>query len=325
MRLAIADGVKPYCILSSSGLPCGINSSGQPNLSTAVSFHVLVTDYLLVAADGAVVRTNQPAHVPVTAYSVGGVSSLEFLLEWPCAHLTNVVIEPVPHTSLSLVDQGPCARLVIVEADAGHELLGTRPVANIGFTAISTRSTVVSLVLTQASAINLAGSNVATVVTAPGRIVIVAAEPLLEARRGPNAQRLLTLYGIPGASYQIIWTNALPFTASPWPLAWRVGLADMSETFHVTDWSTNGLPLFFHAYEFTAQAPIAEVVQPAGQPGDVILFGEPGATYTLEQTADPTRQGGWMFVQNVTLITSFQRLEGLVPAGQTLLFRARKL
>jgi hypothetical protein len=295
--------------------------TGRPPLSDSSSFTVFVTDYLALGAGRAVVRTNHSTNVLLTVYSSGGVSSLDFSLAWPCDKLTNVGLIPVSGVTFSLADPDGCSRRVTADLSDPGGLIGTADIGSIWVTGIATQSAFAFLELAQASAINLSGSNVPTVVTYAGRVVVVAREPLLEAERHANGGKFLTLYGIPGSSYQLLWTNALPRYRSGWPQAWRVGLSEPWETTEVvSDWPY----LFFDAYEFTADPPLLEVQPPANQLlGDLLLFGIPKASYKIESTTDLSGQSGWgIFLPRVTLETSFQLIEGVVPSNPPRRFRA---
>jgi hypothetical protein len=138
-----------------------------------------------------------------------------------------------------------------------------------------------------------------------------------------GAQRLVKfrLVNTGGAETTAVLTNG--------EISWKPGkdwaTSNVLFTVTVTDWSTSFPTVFFHAHEFVAEEPLVEVYPAEGQPGDVVLYGVPGVTCVVEQTTDPTGATGWVFVQTVTLANAFQRLEGLVPAGQTQFFRTRKL
>jgi hypothetical protein len=206
--------------------------------------------------------------------------------------------------------------VVCVGVCPGQALVATEKVAELHFTTLPNNSALVPLRLLEVTALRDIGLPVDRVAGRDGRVVIIGNEPLLEAWRGSNASTWITLYGKPGASYQITSNPSLPGTL-PWQPEMRIGLADLFESF---PWTNPSQPqLFFRAYEFQADPPILELLES----GEFAMYGQPGNSYSIERTEDLTGASGWIEVKNLVLIDSFIVLEDITPE-EGVLFRARR-
>ena len=78
-----------------------------------------------------------------------------------------------------------------------------------------------------------------------GRVVVIGTRPLLEAGLGSNSQRMLTLYGNPGASYQMAYSTNLLTTN--WAPVWQGTMTNVSEVFQADQTPSQ---LFYRAWEF---------------------------------------------------------------------------
>src|SRR5207237_8186657 len=74
-------------------------------------------------------------------------------------------------------------------------------IAQLSFTAISTQSAFVPLLLSNVTAIQTNDIALNRTIATSGRVVVVGAEPLLEALPSTNSQPTLILYGEPGAHF----------------------------------------------------------------------------------------------------------------------------
>ena len=81
------------------------------------------------------------------------------------------------------------------------------------------------------------------------RTVIIANEPLVEARRGTNGQQTVTLYGKPNTSYEIQYTTDLN-PGGLWFAGWTNTVpAAMSYTFRLDGAASTAPMLFLRAKE----------------------------------------------------------------------------
>ena len=144
--------------------------------------------------------------------------------------------------------------------------------------------------------------------------------PLLEARLAPDGSRSFLLYGKPGASYAVEYKTNL-FGAGGWQLLGRV---PMTDSFSPLAGPPSGLPsLFYRAYEFTADLPILEALRPTNHTGSVLLYGVPGRTYRLEQTANFGPTPVWTSGPQLNLTNSFSIVHGL-SVTTNIFFRAHQ-
>ena len=323
-----------------------LGDNGSPALSARQTLVVIVNEPMALGLGRTNVLVGQEGQVPLTVYSSGGVTEIESRLHIRPGHLTQVQLGPVGDTVCwaTVVGDGTNGDYQLrVATCAGKRLVGTEQIGLLSFGALTNRSAFVPLGLSEVRAVRADGQVLSSVLARDGRVVVIGQERLLEAWLATNQQRMVSLYGQPGASYQITWTNrlvawtnwalirtigtdTLTHTASAvdlWTPAWLVPMTGMEARFALPqDWGT---PAFFSAFEFQADPPMVQS-QPgqAGQPGDLWLFGMPGQTCQVQSTADLTGQSGWTTLATLTLTNSFHRLEGVVPPDQQLLFRAVK-
>ena len=96
-------------------------------------------------------------------------------------------------------------------AQAGQSFSGNKSLGQLTFTAgPEPSSAFVPLRVTGLTATKPNAALVEQVVSESGRVVVVGAEPLIEALRSDDGSRTLTLYGRPNAAYAIEYTGALP-------------------------------------------------------------------------------------------------------------------
>src|SRR5206468_4278566 len=124
---------------------------------------------------------------------------------------------------------------------------------------------------------------------------------LLEAWLGTNSQRMLTLYGNPGSSYQIASSTNLAMTN--WAPVWRVPMTNLLEYFG----ADQALPeIFYRAWEFFADPPMLELRPFAGTNFSFLLYGKTGTNYSIEATTNLSNGSGWFPQTNFFLTNSFQ-------------------
>ena len=143
---------------------------------------------------------------------------------------------------------------------------------------------------------------------------------MLEAQLAANGARTLLLYGKPGASYAVEYKTNL-FTAGGWQSWARVPLMNSFSTVGAVQ--TGASSIFYRVYEFVAASPILEALRETNRTGSVLLYGVPGRTYRLEQTANLGPSPVWTPGPQLNLTNSFSFARGLIVTNN-IFFRAHQ-
>ena len=179
---------------------------GLPPLSSTTSFNVIVPDYVELTAGALVMRAGDTSSVPLEVTATAGLTSLQFTVRFTDNRLTNLSLEPLsPHlTNSTLQSSGPGSALLSFGASSAQPLQGSEILGRLHFTAATGyHSAFVPLELQDP------GFTRATVGFQPsallnnGRVVVIEAEPLVEALIRTNNTRDLFLYGRFGVSYTV--------------------------------------------------------------------------------------------------------------------------
>jgi hypothetical protein len=179
-------------------------------------------EYLIITIGSTNVQRGQTASVPLYVAANGGVTNLNFTLDWPASHLTNaVVVDTAPSVATcTMKDQG--TNLVfIMQTVAGQTLQATQQFAQLSFLAISNQNPVLlPLPIQQVTAAKPDGSVYTNYFTPTANITVIGGEPFLWASQAPDLSRSLTLYGFLGVSYQLQSSTNLGSTAA-WTPMWN--------------------------------------------------------------------------------------------------------
>jgi hypothetical protein len=188
-------------------------------LSNSVSFVIVVSDCLEVSVGSTVMQVGTTSSVPVSVISTLGLTNLSFVIAYPTNRFAEWLMIASNNAigAIELQTNG-AQTLLSLAAQPGQTLTGRALLGSLSFTALPGSSAFVPLDVTNVIGIENDGTIVGNSIGQPGRVVIIGAEPLLEAAFGSNSVRLLTLYGNPGTNYQlqlatnlnspITWTNA---------------------------------------------------------------------------------------------------------------------
>jgi hypothetical protein len=177
-----------------------------PTVSNHMTFLVTVGDCVQLGVGSAALVSGQEACVPVNlASSSVPLNNVQFTLQFPANQVTNLSISS---TNLAvgaaiLQSVSPTQAVFSVSALTGRTLQGPANLAEICFQASTAHSGFVLLALTGVQGTKSGGGSVGNSSSASGQLVVVAAEPLLQAGRQTNAAFALTLYGLPGSNYII--------------------------------------------------------------------------------------------------------------------------
>ena len=130
---------------------------------------------------------------------------------------------------------------------------------------------------------------------------------------------MLTLYGNPGASYELDYKTNL--VAGSWQFGWLVPLTNTYASF-----AANGsLPqVFYRAVEFSANPPILELSSATPSNLVLLLYGQNGTNYTIMTGTNLANTANWTALAGFSLTNSFQFINTGSATNQMQFFRARK-
>ena len=285
---------------------------------------VSVPAFLSLVLGSASVQAGQTGSVPVTVSSTG-VTNVNLVLSLPNSSLTNLALQglaaEIDPLASRLTSPSANTYAITLAARAGQVIVGPEQVAQISFqVAAGSPSTAIALAVQQLSARTAAGVSVANLFAAPGRVVIVGTQPLLEAGFGPNQTRILTLYGTPYSSYFIqSATNLNP------PLVWNnvfpVALTNYVASLPVPN--TGPDVVFYRAAEFVADPPLLQSLLNPDQSRNLVLFGVPTNQYTIQYKTTLSSTVSWSALVTTMLTNSFAYIP-LPGTNPVIFYRARK-
>lgn len=278
------------------------------------------TEFFAVYFGSTVVRSGQPANVAITANTSTSVGALDVTLDIPAGRLSGLTLQSLaaevdPATS-SITLQGGTSWLARLRPRAGMSFTGEKQLAVLGSTAVAGQiSAFVPLRVTGLNVTHLDATSVANLFAQSGRIVVVGAQPLLEAFTETNGLRRLALYGIPGVAYGI--ENSPKFAQ---PSVWS------AVTHFVAQSLTTSVPIstaaspdvFYRALEFNPDPPVVEASLAADGSKVLLTYGQTNKSYTLLSSPSVTAPVTWTPVLTYTLTNGYRYLTQ--PAGSANLF-----
>lgn len=220
---ALAPGVYPITLT--------VTDDGLPPLSDSATFTVTVSDYLELRLGQVAVLAGQRAAVPLQLFSSGSLTNLSFELTLSSERLTNLVLEPLrPEIATATVQRlAPRRYAVALRTGAGQSLKGEHLAALLQVSAqTGAPSEFVTLepALVAFQILETAPSGVAFV--GPGRVAVLAEQPLLEAATAADGTPRLTLFGPVGIVCQLQVASRLGPDAN-WTDWQRVTLAALEQ------------------------------------------------------------------------------------------------
>jgi hypothetical protein len=201
-------------------------------------------------------------------------------------------------------------------------LQGSLPFGQLWFTAVSNQtSAFLPLQLTSPVLGKTDGSTVSNVLVQPGRVVLIAEQPLMEAFADRNGSRSMTIYGKPWSAYALEYSSDLKNT-NGWRLHSRHPFTNMFVT--LAGLHGNSGTYFYRAAELRSDPPALEALTGTNQTRRLLVFGQPGGQYTVE--SKPTLSGAvtWSPVLSYTLTNSFTYLGGLGTNTGAAFYRLRR-
>jgi hypothetical protein len=225
-----------------------VTDYGSPPMSNSITFIVTVPECIQASIGNTVMQIGQTSSVPVLLLSTTALTNMAFTVPFPPDRLTNFAITvnsaQVLTQSMQLLDSAHVQ--VSFALPASSVLHGPTNVGLLSFAALTNQSSAfVPLAIINVSGHKPDGGLAASAYGQAGQVVIIGKEPLLEAALGTNDQRLLTLYGNPGASYQMAYSTNLLTTN--WVPVWQGTMTNLSEVFQADHTPSQ---LFYRAWEF---------------------------------------------------------------------------
>ncbi len=294
--------------------------NGVPPASSSMSFVVSVGDCLQIGVGSTVVQIGTTGSVPVTVYSSAGVTNLSFTLAYPTDRFANWTIVASNNVVGTATAQALSSSQAVfnVSANTGGSLQGSALLGSISFNALPAPSAFVPLTIATAAGTKSDQSAVSSIVSKAGRVVVIGAQSLLEAKLGTGSQRQVVLYGNPGASYQLAFSTNLASTN--WLPIWRVPMTNLYQNLDVGDVAPQ---VFYRAWEFSADPPILELGLPSPTNAPLLLYGQNGTNYVIESATNLGLGTTWFPWTNLVLSNSFQFIPVNNPTNRAMFFRAK--
>jgi hypothetical protein len=216
-----------------------VTDAGNNNLMDAVTFQVAVGECVVPSLGRLVLQAGDSGRVPVQLISSVPLTNLSMTVGTAPGRLTNQWVEPIvpeicasaltsaatPHPR-PLLDRGGEAEAydLSLTTCSNQFLIGTQQVAWLHFTTISNQSSAfVALHLDNIVGFQADGTPVRNFAAQSGHLVIIGAEPLLEAFIGANRQPTLILYGQPARNYVVETATGV---LGPWTPDQSIHLTD---------------------------------------------------------------------------------------------------
>ena len=304
----------------------GPNQSDLPahfTLNFAAVFTVVQTtsasvgnQFLAVFVGSAVLRTGDTGSIPITIQATRGVTNLSFILDLATNRFENLGLQATAAgiTSASIINLAPGRyKLILLATD-----LPSGDVASLVFTAGSNQiSGIIRLPPQSVSALQNDGTQITNLVAQPGRVVIVAEQPVLEGELAPDGTRSLMVYGKVGSSYVVESSSTL--SSSSWALMGRFPMTNIS--LRVAGLAASSSPAFYRSYELLANPPILEPHLDASGNFSLILYGRPGTTNTLQYATDLFGVTTWLPLLDLNFTNSYRFVNGLAATNRVIFYR----
>jgi hypothetical protein len=203
----------------------------------------LLHDFALLLLDSPIVRTQESACIRLGIAASTPASAVSFTLHAPVGHLGNLILNTEGCWSGGLAPLGSSQWAVSLTNSCSTAAMGVQTVGALCFTAVSAQSAFVPLMVSDLNA------GVSPTHAFGSRAVIIANEPLLEASLGMNSQRLATVYGIAGRTYELHHTTSVD-GSSDWTPGWTNTMpSDLFYTLPLAGSLSNTPKVFLRAKE----------------------------------------------------------------------------
>ena len=298
-----------------------VNFTGGFGVGHSVSNSFSI-EFLALTVGSTIVRIGETGAVPLRVNGNVPAAQITATLQVPTNRLASLVFSNL-HPAVaaaSLVPQSPSNALVQLTAQTGQFLSGAIEIGQIHFLALSNQSAFVPLRLLGTAATR-GDSTVSSNITAgAGRVVVIGREPLLETLT-VNQDHKLMLYGNPWTGYALQYTTNLIDPAA-WSHLSRHPLTNLFA--RVDGLRPSSQSAFYRAVELAEDPPSLEARRLADGTRTLILFGRPGATYSLQTSPDLGNPLAWTPAGSRTLTNSFTFISNLNTNLGSIFYRARR-
>jgi len=224
-----------------------MTDSGSPPFSATNTFTVVVDDYLELSLGRTILLVGQTSSVPVTLVTSVGLTNLQALVQVPAGYLAPLAMTDWTPAlgKATLQPQGSNVWQMNFSTAAGQSLQATQQLASLSFLALTNGSAFVPLMISEVTTnYTTSGDTIWRTLTDGGRAVVLEKQPLLEAMAMTNGVPNLTLFGLGGVSYDVLFSPGLP--ADGWQPIWT-GIMPASYSMPVAGLTNLGPTMFFRA------------------------------------------------------------------------------
>jgi hypothetical protein len=203
--------------------------SASPPLSNSMTFMVVVSECVEVSIGSSVVQAGDTTCVPVNLFTTVNLTNLNFTLADLGGYFTNWNITASNSAIASATAEilNPYHTLFTVDVQNGQGLQGSNVIGSICMATFSgSSSAFVSLAPSNMGADASNNSPVTHFIGQLGQVVVIGSQSLLGGYVDTNSNRVLTVYGNPGTTYEILTTTNISDTNS-WSAAGAVTLSNL--------------------------------------------------------------------------------------------------
>ena len=195
----------PACLQGSSTNTIIIwaTDSSTPAVSNSMTFVITVGECVQLGLGSTVVQVGQTSSVPLTLLSSVSITNLNWTFLAPSnrfGNFTFVFTNSAIATSIVQVLDAARAGFILSTKPA-QTLPSSSQLGTVSFTAQSGASGFVPVVPANILASKTDGTLAGNIAGQPGQVVVIGAQPLLQAWRGTNSTPMLRIYGNPGTNY----------------------------------------------------------------------------------------------------------------------------
>jgi len=282
-------------------------------------------DYVTLRLGSTAVLAGDRGGVAISLDSSEGLAALSVVLGLDASRFEQLVLTDLatgidPDAS-GVVRSSPASCRLDLVARHGQRIPAHGTLVQLGFTApVGSPSGILTIQGADLAATLPDGTPIVHRLSQSGRIVIVGDQPVLEATRGADGARELTLFGHPG-SVCAIESSVAPAEAASWSVFTRIPLTAVSAAVPGVE---SGPPTaFYRAIELAGGAPfLTPTLDPDGTRA-LVVYGQAAGEYTLLQTTDFSQWATWQPVLTYTLTGASRRIE-LPAAPESVIYRVRR-
>jgi hypothetical protein len=302
-----------------------VTDNGSPPLSATQHFTVVVravANEVVLSLGSTNLLVGQTASVPVVLTSSLYLTNVTATLQVSATYLTNLALTSASAetTATLLQSLGSNVYAVGLTLNPAASPGGSRSVAKLNFLASpQSQSAIIPLTVSNVAALQQDGRAAAKPGGSGGRVIVVGRQPVLEAWFGTNGVRMLTLYGNPGASYEVASTTNLTDTNSL--SVWRVPMTNQYQNFTADQTAPE---IYYRAWEFSADPPILELKSAASSNLVLLLYGQKGSNYVIVSGTNLANSSDWVPVAGFTLTNSFEFIGSGPATNQSRFFRVKR-